>query len=61
MNAGSAMLRSVNPNAVEKWIVELIEGNQQATVQIEDLMSFPVFTVSPDTSMQEVAFLLQQH
>lgn len=59
-NAGSALLKSVNPDAVEKWITELIEGNQQASVQIGDLMSFPVFSVSPDTSMQEVAYLLRE-
>ncbi|SPD73541.1 conserved hypothetical protein [uncultured Desulfobacterium sp.] len=59
-NAGSAMLKAVNPDAVEKWIVELIKGNQQTSVQISDLMSFPVFTISPDTSMKDVAHLLRQ-
>ncbi len=59
-NAGSALLKSVNPDAVKKWIVQLIEGNQQASVQIGDLMSFPVFSVSVDTPMQEVAYLLRE-
>jgi nanoRNase/pAp phosphatase (c-di-AMP/oligoRNAs hydrolase) len=58
--AGAAMLKAVNPDAVEKWIIELIKGNQQASVQISDLMSFPVFTVSPDTSMKDVAKLLRE-
>jgi nanoRNase/pAp phosphatase (c-di-AMP/oligoRNAs hydrolase)/CBS domain-containing protein len=59
-NAGSAMLKSVNPDAVEKWIAELIKGNQKASVQISDLMSFPVFTVTPETTMKEVALLLRE-
>jgi CBS domain-containing protein len=54
------MLKSVDPNAVEKWIAELIKGNQQSSVQISDLMSFPVFTVSPETPMKEVALLLRE-
>ncbi|MGB5157022.1 CBS domain-containing protein [Desulfobacterium sp. N47] len=58
--AASAMLKSVNPDAVEKWIRELIGGNQQASVQISDLMSFPVFTVEPDTSMEKVAAILKE-
>lgn len=58
--AGSAMLRNVNPEAVEQMILELIQGNQQASVQVSDLMSFPVETVSPDRTMGEVAKLLRR-
>ncbi len=59
--AGSAMLKKcVNPETVEKMILELIEGNQHSSVQISDLMSFPVFTVPSDTRMKEVAFLLRE-
>jgi tRNA nucleotidyltransferase (CCA-adding enzyme) len=57
--AGSAVLESVNPDAVADMIRELIQGNQQASVQISDLMSFPVYTVSPDTSMKKVASMLR--
>ena len=57
--AGSALLKSVKPAAVEEWIMELIQGNQQATVQVSDLMSFPVFKVTADTPMTEVASLLR--
>jgi len=38
---------------------ELIRGNQQASVQISDLMSFPVHTVTGETRMEEVALLLR--
>jgi nanoRNase/pAp phosphatase (c-di-AMP/oligoRNAs hydrolase) len=58
--AASAMLKSVNPDAVEEWIRELIEGNQQASVQISDIMSFPVFTVDSNTSMEKVASILKE-
>ena len=60
VNAGSAMLKSVNPDAMEEWITELIKGNNLASVQISDLMSFPVTTVSPETPMKEVALLLRE-
>ena len=59
-SAGAALLKSVNPDAVEKWIKELIRGNQQASVQISDLMSFPVITVPDDTPMKKVAEILRQ-
>lgn len=58
--AGSAILKSVNPDAVEDTIKALIQGNHQASVQISDLMSFPVFTVSPDTPMKKVASVLKK-
>jgi nanoRNase/pAp phosphatase (c-di-AMP/oligoRNAs hydrolase)/CBS domain-containing protein len=57
--AGSALLKSVNPDAVENWIKELIKGNQQASVQISDLMSFPVITVPDDIPMKKVAEILK--
>lgn len=58
--AGSAMLRQANPDAVARMICELVEGNQQASVQIGDLMSFPVHTISPETSMASVAERLRK-
>lgn len=58
--AGSALLHQVNPDAVEEMIVALIQGNQQASVQVSDLMSFPVETVSPHTPMADVAKLLRK-
>ncbi|KJS28378.1 MAG: tRNA nucleotidyl transferase [Desulfatitalea sp. BRH_c12] len=57
--AGSAMLRQVNPDAVVEMICGLIGGNQQASVQISDLMSFPVHTVNPDMPMTDAAKLMR--
>lgn len=58
--AGSAQLKFVNPDVVEEMITELIRGNQSASIQISDLMSFPVVTVFQDTSMQEVSLILRE-
>ncbi|MFO7839678.1 MAG: CBS domain-containing protein [Desulfosalsimonadaceae bacterium] len=58
--AGSAMLKSVNPEALEEWIYELLKGNQHASVQVSDLMSNPVITVTSDTTMEEVAAVLKE-
>ena len=58
--AGSALLKSVNPNAVEDWVLELVAGNQQTSVQISDLMSFPVTTVQVDTPMKKLAGILRE-
>ncbi len=58
--AGSAMLKSANPEAIEGMIRDLIQGNQQASVQISDLMSFPVTAVPPDIPMKEAAMILRE-
>jgi nanoRNase/pAp phosphatase (c-di-AMP/oligoRNAs hydrolase) len=58
--AGSALIKDVKPQAVEEWVLELIRGNQRASVQIGDLMSHPVSMVSPETSMEEVALVLRE-
>ncbi len=58
--AGSAMLQSAQPEAIADMITGLIEGNQQSSVQISDIMSFPVLTVPADTSMKEVALILRK-
>jgi nanoRNase/pAp phosphatase (c-di-AMP/oligoRNAs hydrolase) len=57
--AGSALMKGVKPRAIEEMVLGLIEGNQQATVRVGDLMSFPVASVSSATSMEEVAQLLR--
>lgn len=58
--AGSAMLKGVRPEAVREMIQELIAGNQQASVQISDLMSFPVITIPPDMPMEAVHRFLRE-
>jgi len=58
--AGSAMVKSVNPTALQDLLLELLKGNQQASVLISDLMSYPVFSVAPDMPMSEVADLLKE-
>lgn len=59
LNAGSAMLKSVDPVIIEKRIVACIQGEHPVSVQISDLMSFPVFTLSPEITMKKAALLLR--
>ncbi|MBW1781724.1 MAG: CBS domain-containing protein [Deltaproteobacteria bacterium] len=59
-NAGSALLRSVNAEDVRTWILKLLKGNHNGAVQISDLMSYPVFSLSPGERMKKVALLLRE-
>ena len=59
--AGSALLTAVNPNSVKEWIVELLKGNQESSVQVRDLMSSPVVHVTSDTSMSRVSRILEAY
>jgi len=58
--AGSVLLKAVNPASVKEWIIELINGNQQSTIKISDLMSFPVAGIPPDTSMEDVDIIFKE-
>ena len=58
--AGSVMIKSTNPEAIEEWIMELITGNQRSSVTVSDLMSFPVVSVKPDEKMMDVMLLLRE-
>ncbi|MBU1172244.1 MAG: CBS domain-containing protein [Proteobacteria bacterium] len=60
--AGSALIASefLNPGAVIEMISELIDGNQRSSVQLSDLMSYPVHTVTSDKTMADVAQLLRE-
>jgi nanoRNase/pAp phosphatase (c-di-AMP/oligoRNAs hydrolase) len=58
--AGSAMIKSATPDGVEVWLSEVIKDYRQLPVQISDLMSFPVESVSPDTLMVDVAGILNE-
>jgi len=57
--AGSAMLKSLEAEAAEQLIRESIQGSRQTGVKVLDLMSFPVQSVSPQTTMGEVALILR--
>ena len=58
--AGSAMLKNSHPEVVREKILTLIQGNQPASVQISDIMSFPVVTALSGDTMEELAFLLRK-
>ncbi|MDM8515046.1 CBS domain-containing protein [Desulfobacterales bacterium HSG16] len=58
--AGSAMLKSVDPETIEKLIRAMMEGNRQTSVRIGDLMSFPVDTFDPGIKMEELRSSLRK-
>ncbi|WDP92829.1 MAG: CBS domain-containing protein [Desulfobacter sp.] len=57
--AGSALLKSANPDTVKEMILELLKGNQYTSVMLSDIMSYPVVTVVDTTPVEEVAMLLR--
>ncbi len=57
--AASAMIKSASAEAIKDWLIELIEGNQQSSVRVSDLMSYPVFTIPSETSMSQTAKILR--
>lgn len=58
--AGSAMLKSAAPAAVEAWIRVMIGESHQTSVKIKDLMSFPVLTLASDTTMNQAGKTLRE-
>lgn len=56
--AGSALLKSVNPDTVIETITELIRGDQQGSILVGDIMSFPVFSIVQDSTMEDLSKLL---
>ena len=57
--AGSAVLKEVHPDKIYEILMELITGNQHSSIMLSDIMSFPVVTVTQDTSVEDVAMILR--
>jgi nanoRNase/pAp phosphatase (c-di-AMP/oligoRNAs hydrolase) len=60
--AGSATVKfkDYTPEALKKSIIQHIEKDQKEVAKISDIMSFPVTTVPPETSMREVHSLMAE-
>lgn len=58
--AGSATVKfkDYSPEALKNSIIEQIEKDQKEVAKISDIMSFPVTTVPPETTMREVHSLM---
>ncbi len=58
--AGSATIKTEDftPESIKEKIISLIKNEQHERIHIADIMSFPVFSVTPDTSMREVHNLM---
>jgi nanoRNase/pAp phosphatase (c-di-AMP/oligoRNAs hydrolase)/CBS domain-containing protein len=57
--AGSALLSAVKPDAVVEMLVERLKDDRPSAVRVSDLMSFPVFSVTSTTPMEQVARILR--
>lgn len=58
--AGSAMVKNDRPENIRNKILDLIRGHQPSSVQISDIMSFPVVSVQSTDSMDDAALLLRE-
>lgn len=60
--AGSATVKfqDLTPEALKKAIVEQIQKDQKEVAKVSDIMSFPVTTVPPDTTMREVHTIMAE-
>lgn len=58
--AGSVLVKAKSMDALEEIIRELLAGNQRSSIQVSDLMSFPVATVQIKDSMEKAAELLRE-
>ncbi len=58
--AGSALLKTTSVDTIEETIINLIKGGGHSAIRVADLMSFPVFSVSPDTSMKKASLILRE-
>lgn len=60
--AGSATIKTseASPEEIKQQIINLMESEEREGIRISDLMSFPVQSVLPDTSMREVHSLMSK-
>jgi len=58
--AGSALIKAANPDVVQEMIMELINGNQQSSVMLSDIMSYPVVKVHEDMPVEKVIMILRE-
>ncbi len=59
-SAGSALIKAVPPETIEKRCLDLMAVPNRTAIKITDLMSYPVLTVDPRTAMWEVALLFRE-
>lgn len=58
--AGSALLKKTNPVVIEEMLDEMLKGNQQSSVRLSDIMSYPVTTVHEDATVDDAAMLMRE-
>ncbi len=60
--AGSAVIKNpqLSPREVKSEIIQLLQETQPVAATVADIMSFPVTTVPPGTSMREVRSIMSE-
>jgi nanoRNase/pAp phosphatase (c-di-AMP/oligoRNAs hydrolase) len=60
--AGSATIKSAHttPEQIKEKISNILSANKSETVSISDIMSFPVVSASPNTSMREIQAIMEK-
>lgn len=58
--AGSALLKTTDPHVIKEMLEQIIKGNQQTSVILRDIMSYPVVKVNENTPVDEVALILRK-
>lgn len=58
--AGSALIKKGNPETIEKRLLAIISGNQEPSLQIRNMMTFPVRVAQEDSKMWEIATTLKE-
>jgi len=58
--AGSALIKRGKPEVIEKSILAIINGTQQPSVQIRDIMTHPVKVAQEESKMREIATTLKE-
>ncbi len=59
--AGAALLNKTNPHVVEEMIIDRIKGNQQSSVLLSDIMSYPVLTINQDITIEKAGKILREN
>ncbi len=57
--AGSTLLKAVNSDTIEEMLIELISGNQQSSIMLSDIMSYPVITINENEKVEAAAMILR--
>ena len=59
--AGAALLNKTNPHVIKEMIIDRIKGNQQSSVMLSNIMSYPVLTINQNVTMEKAREILREN